>query len=73
MLDNRVVSRVAVDGAGVGATAGDPTVLDRYSEFGVPQDRRRVFFIGLRDGIPLTGVFEEVCKDLIASKRPGRQ
>jgi hypothetical protein len=34
VVENRVISRVAVDGAGLGATAGDPTVLDRYSRIG---------------------------------------
>ena len=34
LLENGVVSGVAVDGAGVGAAAGDPTVLDRYSCIG---------------------------------------
>jgi hypothetical protein len=34
LLENRVVSRVAMDGAGVGATAADPAVLDRHSCIG---------------------------------------
>ena len=34
LLENGVAARIAVDGAGVGATAGDPAVLDRYSCIG---------------------------------------
>lgn len=43
------------------------------SDFGVPQHRRRVFFIGLRDGIQLNTSFRELCTELFAeqqSKRP---
>jgi DNA (cytosine-5)-methyltransferase 1 len=39
------------------------------SDFGVPQDRRRVFFVGLRDTIALDGAFGEFCSDLIAGQK----
>jgi DNA (cytosine-5)-methyltransferase 1 len=39
------------------------------SHFGVPQDRRRVFFIGLRDGAQLDAAFEEVCTELLAKQK----
>ena len=35
------------------------------SEFGVPQHRRRVFFIGLRDGLAFPGNFEDEARKLI--------
>ena len=35
LLEDGVVSRVAVDDAGVGATAGDPAVLDRHPYCGI--------------------------------------
>jgi DNA (cytosine-5)-methyltransferase 1 len=39
------------------------------SHFGVPQDRRRVFFIGLRNGVQLGAAFEEVCTELLAKQK----
>jgi DNA (cytosine-5)-methyltransferase 1 len=39
------------------------------SDFGVPQHRRRVFFIGLRDGLQLAGVLQEVCSHLLDEQK----
>ncbi len=39
------------------------------SDFGVPQDRRRVFFIGLRDGLPLEASLEDACRDLMTEQK----
>ena len=39
------------------------------SQFGIPQDRRRVFFIGLRNGFRLDGAFEQVCSQLLAEQK----
>lgn len=39
------------------------------SDFGVPQDRRRVFFIGLRDGLPVHGGLEDACYRLLAEQK----
>jgi DNA (cytosine-5)-methyltransferase 1 len=39
------------------------------SDFGVPQHRRRVFFIGLRDGLQLAGALQEVCGHLLAEQQ----
>jgi len=39
------------------------------SDFGVPQDRRRVFFIGLHDDVPFNGEFEKACARLFAVAR----
>jgi DNA (cytosine-5)-methyltransferase 1 len=36
------------------------------ADFGVPQERRRVFFIGLRDGLPFEGSFDRTCALLFA-------
>ena len=35
------------------------------SEFGVPQHRRRVFFVGLKDGLPFPGDFEGAVEEYI--------
>ena len=39
------------------------------SEFGVPQHRRRVFFVGLRDTLPFAHDFENAAKELIESQK----
>ena len=39
------------------------------SDYGVPQDRLRVFFIGLRDGLPLDAGLEDSCKRLLANQK----
>ena len=39
------------------------------SDYGVPQDRRRVFFIGLRDGLPLNGSLEDICERLLEEQK----
>ena len=39
------------------------------SDYGVPQDRRRVFFIGLRDGLALDGSLEDNCGRLLAQQK----
>ena len=39
------------------------------SDFGVPQHRQRVFFIGLRDGLQLAGVLQEVCSHLLDEQK----
>jgi DNA (cytosine-5)-methyltransferase 1 len=43
------------------------------SDFGVPQDRRRVFFIGLRDDLPFEEQLERMCLQFFASHRSERQ
>lgn len=43
------------------------------SDFGVPQDRRRVFFIGLRDDLVFKGDFHAVCSRLLAECQSDRR
>jgi DNA (cytosine-5)-methyltransferase 1 len=43
------------------------------SDFGVPQDRRRVFFIGLRDGLQFGDDFNDICEKLFADLRSNRR
>jgi len=42
------------------------------SEYGVPQDRKRVFFIGVRDGLTLGDLLERVATDAFAAQKCGR-
>ena len=39
------------------------------SEFGVPQNRRRVFFLGLRDGLPFPDDFANAAESLIKAQK----
>ena len=39
------------------------------SEFGVPQNRRRVFFLGLRDGLPFPDDFVNAAESLIKAQK----
>lgn len=39
------------------------------SDYGVPQNRRRVFFIGLHDKMLLRGNLEDICKQLLAGQK----
>ena len=39
------------------------------SEFGVPQNRRRVFFLGLRDGLPFPDDFANAAESLIKEQK----
>ncbi len=39
------------------------------SDYGVPQDRRRVFFVGLRDGLPLDASLEDICMRVLAQQK----
>ncbi len=43
------------------------------SDFGVPQDRRRVFFIGLRDDLPFKGDLSTVCLRLLTECQSDRR
>jgi DNA (cytosine-5)-methyltransferase 1 len=42
------------------------------SDYGVPQDRRRVFFIGVRDGLRLHAPLEEGAAEALAEQKCGR-
>jgi DNA (cytosine-5)-methyltransferase 1 len=39
------------------------------SHFGVPQNRKRVFFIGLRNGLQLNVAFEDLCTQLFGKQK----
>jgi DNA (cytosine-5)-methyltransferase 1 len=43
------------------------------SDFGVPQDRRRVFFIGLRDDLQLAANLNDACGRLLTALRSNRR
>jgi len=43
------------------------------SDSGVPQDRRRVFFIGLRDSLKLRSDLNDICAELFAELRSARR
>jgi DNA (cytosine-5)-methyltransferase 1 len=42
------------------------------SEFGVPQHRRRIFWFGLRDGLPLKGDLADVVRELMGPQKTPR-
>jgi len=52
--------------AGYGRTAIVPALA---SDFGVPQDRRRVFIFGIRDDLELSGDFETVATTLMDQQK----
>jgi DNA (cytosine-5)-methyltransferase 1 len=39
------------------------------SDYGVPQDRRRIFFIGLQDDVPLASSVKSTCERLLAEQQ----